>query len=214
MADKDDEFRPPQWTLEADSENRLARLSAALTDVLEHHPDSGPDIKGIFALMDGTSSGAAMLGYDDHITVDPVFDLIKQAGILFAAIGIKMTVVADNGTGEKAFEGPFQPEPPEGFTGEPVKLIIASEPGSAKMAVICRAVKESMQGSGEDWAGTQVVILVQPPGHEHSTMMYHGLEDGPDIAAVLMNALQRVISADGGTVMLVPMEVITGRRKR
>jgi hypothetical protein len=205
----DQRVPPPKWMLEHDEENRLSRLSDEITKAIEASPDYGEDIKGIFALTDGQSSGAAMLGYQEHVTTDPIFDLIRHAGILFAAVGVKLNLVADNGEEAKGFDIPQPPLAGNG-TGESVTLTVTSDPGGVQQAALCRAVKESVQGLGGDWAGCRVIIITEMPG-QRCAIMYHGIESDHQLAHALLAAFQQVAEGDKNMeIMLVPVEHLFG----
>jgi hypothetical protein len=194
--------------MEHDDTDRLSRLSAVITEALEASPDYGDDIKGIFALNDGHSSGAAMLGYEDHITPDPVFDLIKFAGILFASIGIKMNLVADNSEGAKVFDIPQPPLAGDG-TGESVTLTVFSDPYHVQMAGVCRAVKEGVEQAEGDWSQAQVIISVALP-ESGRALLYHGIEGSAELAHQLLHLLQQVFGSEGGQIVLVPLDTMLG----
>ena len=203
-----DRPQPPQWMLEHDDTDRLSRLSAVITEALEASPDYDEDIKGIFALSDGQACGAAMLGYESHITPDPIFDLIKYAGILFASVGIKMNLVADNSESAKTFDIP-QPPLAGGGTGESVTLTLLTDPSHAQMAGVCRAVKEGVEQAGGDWSQAQVIISVALP-ESGRALLYHGIDGSAELAHQLLHLLQQVFGSEGGQIVLVPLDTLMG----
>jgi hypothetical protein len=202
--------QPPRWTLEHDHTDRLSRLSDAITTALEDHPDAGDDVRGIFTLTDHHASGAAMWGYEDHVTSEPIFDLIRQAGVLFAAIGVKMSVEADNGSEAKTFRDFPQPPLAGGGTGKPMTLVITSSPGSQQAAAVCKAVKEGVKSAEGDWERTRVIILLGLPEEDSSSVLTHGIERGSELAEALLAAFQQVVRAEGGDILLLSMDQIIG----
>lgn len=77
--------------------DRLTRISDAMSDVLERHPEAGPNDKAIIFLDDGKMGGICIHGYDDM--AEAMADLLVHLHAMFRAQGKTLDIGFVDGDG-------------------------------------------------------------------------------------------------------------------
>jgi hypothetical protein len=82
--------------------DRLTRLCAVMTDALDAHPASGPDVKCVVMLQDGERGGIQIHGYqpeegakdpDSDVSVQAITDLIFHLQAILRGNGQDLKIV-------------------------------------------------------------------------------------------------------------------------
>ena len=197
----DEDKRGPRWEEDAPPE-RLGRLAAAITAVLEDHPDGGEDIRAIVALHDGQGTSAAgMYGYSNAPTAVQIADFVRHAGNLFSASGIKMTVkVGDHEVPASDWRSPLQESDP----GQPeAELTIIGVPPTARMQRASEIVTSAL--AGEEILDGSRIVIIMGLDEEHSVVLHHGY--GGDVHQVVHTLMAALLQIDkgGSHVVVMPM---------
>jgi hypothetical protein len=183
---------------------RLTRLAGAMADALQGHPEYGDDIRAAFMVRDQDGgSGAALVGYPEgqETGLDALSDVVMHIKALFQTAGIEFELST------VGREDPDEFLARQDGTEEPrqkvVLTVVADEP-DARMKELLTAVRTAIEGTSAGMADTRIILILDT-GPAMAAVLHHGYESHHDMAHGLFNAFQRVISAEGGHVAVIPV---------